>query len=184
VQDLSEDGLVVRRELGGRRGIADALAGLGEVALAEGDAGGARDFFARGLAIRRELGERHETGLVLQDLARAALAAGDPAAARDHLEESLTILQEIGARLPVASCLERLSELAHTRRQPEHADYFRAAAVRLRAGSGSRRSSPPPSSAPRPDAHAAFGRDRPAAAWAAGHAATIEEALRRAKNLA
>ena len=58
-------------------GIADSLAALGDLALAQGDPAGAMALYAEGLTLLRPTGDRHGIALCLEGMATATWAVGD-----------------------------------------------------------------------------------------------------------
>ncbi|HLW48453.1 MAG TPA: tetratricopeptide repeat protein [bacterium] len=93
---LYEESLSIYRELGDRRGLADAIHSLGFLASHEGDFPSARSFFNECLSIYHEIGARQGIAETLGTLGHVAWHQGDYASARPLLEESLTRSRELG----------------------------------------------------------------------------------------
>ena len=107
---------------------------------------------------------------------------GDAASATAHLTESLALRRELGERLGIAECLEGLATVAAGTGQPERAARLLGAAEALREAIGA-----PLPPVDRPDhddddsaTRAALGEAAFAAAWAAGRALTVEQAVAEA----
>ncbi len=104
---------------------------------------------------------------------------GDFGGARSLLEESLAIKQDLGDKLGIAECLAVLAEVASSRGQMEQAARLFGAAEALREILGAPR---PRSQRAGVERHvtgvrAALGQEAFAAAWAAGRAMTLSEAV-------
>ncbi|MEO8346217.1 MAG: tetratricopeptide repeat protein [Betaproteobacteria bacterium] len=93
---MFEASLIIRRELGDRRGIAATLNNLGNVACSQADYPRARALGEESLALLRELGNRSGVAASLSNLGNVAADQGDYAAARVLHEESLAIHRELG----------------------------------------------------------------------------------------
>jgi tetratricopeptide (TPR) repeat protein len=84
-------------DVGDRRGQADALNSLGQLATETADTGQARRHHARALTIARDLDAPLEQARALEGLGRAHLHEGNPREGYDQLCQALTIYQRIGA---------------------------------------------------------------------------------------
>jgi DNA-binding NarL/FixJ family response regulator len=121
---LFEESLAIFRELGDRRGIANALHNLGSVSRFQGDYAGAARLFDEGLALSRELGDTWGIGVALAMRGALALDLGDYERAGPLLEESLALGRKLGDTWTVAGRLGMLAELAR-----EQGQYQRARAL-------------------------------------------------------
>jgi tetratricopeptide (TPR) repeat protein len=89
-----EEALALARQRRQRKGMADILQHLGNLALRANDLDAARAYFADSVAIRRAVGIAFNVAIGLLDLARVAEAAGDLAEARALHREALALCQE------------------------------------------------------------------------------------------
>jgi predicted ATPase/DNA-binding SARP family transcriptional activator len=94
-------------------GRAKGLAGLGLMAVYQGDYETAHASHEESLAIRRALDDKAGVASSLNNLGLVATARGDYAAAQQFHSESLTLRQELGDRAGAASSLHNLGLLAH-----------------------------------------------------------------------
>jgi tetratricopeptide (TPR) repeat protein len=163
--------------------LALALCGLGDVARRRGDYAGARSFYQECGPIFHELGYLLGAVHSLNALGQGARLAGDFGAARAFLRESLTLLKEWRDAARTIECLEELAELlaAEGHREPAARQLAAAEVLREEAGHDPR----PTPGHPRyprtpPEALARRLREAFPAAWAAGRALPLEDALRAA----
>jgi tetratricopeptide (TPR) repeat protein len=106
--------LELSRERDDRYGIAAAIGGLGDIALAQRRYRTAADHFAEELAISQALGERRRAGLALFNLGRVALAIGEFDRAVERLtaaREDLDSYNAARARLELGRALAGLGRL-------------------------------------------------------------------------
>ncbi|MGA0546837.1 tetratricopeptide repeat protein [Brevundimonas sp. VNH65] len=90
-----ENALLLYKEEGFQKGIADALTGLGDVALAcNSDAKSAYHIYKKAIPFHRRIGNIAGLAGCLQTFASAALRLGDPVAARAAYEEALQLIHE------------------------------------------------------------------------------------------
>jgi tetratricopeptide (TPR) repeat protein len=176
---LHEESLAIRRELGNKWGIAGSLEHLGLVARHEGDYAAARTFYEQSLAIWREQRDNAGAANLLVDLGDVALDQGEYERAKALHGESLTLYQELRENRGIIVCLERLSGVANAQGLPSRATRLFGAAEAVREAIGYLRSS-----AGRADyghtvnsIRAALGDEAFTAAWEAGRAMTLEQAV-------
>lgn len=100
--------LVIRRELGDKRGIADMLNNLGIVLLPQGKYSEARVQHTESLDIYRELGDGWSISLSLANLGLVALDSGEYDEAETLLRESLALRREVGDEQGAAQSLNNL----------------------------------------------------------------------------
>ncbi|HET9222517.1 MAG TPA: PAS domain S-box protein [Roseiflexaceae bacterium] len=117
-----------------------------------------------------------------QGLGETALAQGDPLAARKWLAAVLRLCSELGTRMIAVWCLAGLGGAAALSHEPEQAARLWGAAHRLRAALGCR---PAPAARATLErllglARAQLGESAFAAAWAAGEAMSLEQAIAEA----
>ena len=102
---LCEESLALARELGDRRGVADALSGLALTAQRAGRPGSAGEMYAEALAMHRELGDEHAVARSLEGVGMSSYFAGDYEAARPPLEESVLLFRKLGDRQGLGAVL-------------------------------------------------------------------------------
>ena len=177
---LYEESLALRRELGDRPGIANSLCNLGYLALAEGDLGAATALLEESLALALELGDKYWTALSLLRLAKVARAEGDHGRASALDGRALTLASELGAKRALAEWLEGMARTAVAHEAFDRAVVLLGAADAVRDELGAPL---PPAERPGHEkdlaaARASLGDDAFAAAWEAGRAMPLEEAVR------
>jgi tetratricopeptide (TPR) repeat protein len=176
---LFEESLAIFREVGSTDLIAWSLGHLGEVAKDQGDCGTARALFEESLAIFRELGNKRAISASMNRLGRVAHDQGDYGAARALLTESLAISWEVGHRGGLVRDLEGLAAVAVAQAQFERAAHLFGALDELRVTVGQPRAPVERAEYERSVAavRTALGEAAFAAAWAAGRAMPLEDAV-------
>jgi DNA-binding CsgD family transcriptional regulator len=169
-------------EAGDKSALAWAILNLGRVAHTKRDDTLAQAYLAQGRELFEELNERRGIASVLLDMARVVHAQGDRARAQTYYVESLAELRVYIDALRIPECFEGLADLASTAGQPARAAGLLGAAEVLRDSYGLplppvyRASYERTVDAARAQLdEAAF-----AAAWAAGQAMTMEQAIAEA----
>jgi predicted ATPase/class 3 adenylate cyclase len=178
-RDMTSDGLTLARELGRRADIAHLLLNVGEIAAALGDPDAARHHLDEAWSIGHDLGD---TDLILPSLLQLAAVAreeGDPHTTHRLLAEGLNVAREAQDDAGLARALEGFAALALTRQQAERAARLLGTAEAIRESSNSPR---PPIAREEYEntvstVRAALGEAAFAAAWAAGQAMSLEEAV-------
>jgi tetratricopeptide (TPR) repeat protein len=178
-QSMFQEALVITRQLRETRDTAVALYGLGMVALHSGDSTAAQTLFEEALALHRGLGTRGYEATNLLGLGSVAMQRADYPTARARLAQALEILQEIGERNGVAASLELFGQLARLQGQAGRAARLFGAAEGLREAMGVLL---PPAERAEHDrsvaaARTALGEPAFAAAWAAGQAMSLDQAI-------
>jgi predicted ATPase/transcriptional regulator with XRE-family HTH domain len=173
-----EESLAIYREIGDLWSMASVLDNLGMLAARQGDLDRAEALALESLAMNRQLGDRHSTASIHLTLGTVAARRADPETARAHYLESLTIHRQRGYRGGIAASLEGLAAVAAAR-QPDLAVRLFGAAEALRAADGEPM---PPAERAAYEAGVAQARSAltPAAftaAWAAGQALPLEQAI-------
>ncbi len=175
---LYEESLAIRRETGDKRGIASSLNNLGDVIRDQGDDTAARALYEESLAIRREMGDNLGIAFSLLRLGSMTHSQGDFTDGQALLAESLSLFWKLGDRKGVTECLESLAAL--------WAGSEALKAVRLWGATQTLREllgAPLPVKAREEyelqmaRIRSALGADAFAAAWAAGHALSLEQAV-------
>ncbi len=111
-RSLHEQSLVIRRDLGDKRGITASLNNLGIVAEEQGDYEIARSLHEQSLAVGRELGDQGSIADSLNNLGAIACRQGDYETARSLFEESLTIRRQLKDKGGIADALNNLGIIA------------------------------------------------------------------------
>lgn len=127
------EALTVSRALGDTRSMGFALAGLGEVALRQGETRRAHQLVEESLELRRQLGNKWGIGVSLGISGWIAMHEGNWQQAAARLGESLAVRREIGDQSGIAWCLERLAEVAVANGQMEKGTRLFGAGAALRA---------------------------------------------------
>ena len=112
---LLEESLTLCHTLGDRRGTADALRVLGELAQRRDDAAGALARFRESLALSREAGDDNGVRWSLEDLADLAAEGGADHEAIALYEEALGLARRAGDQHSIAALLRSAGVLALTR---------------------------------------------------------------------
>ncbi|MGH2530938.1 MAG: ATP-binding protein [Thermomicrobiales bacterium] len=182
---LHEEALVLFRDLGESFWLALASCDLGILAHWQGDDSRAVGLIEEAVAGFRALDDPWGIGVALSHLALVTGDSGDQLRAADMHLESLARLRQVGSKEALVDEVARIAalavatdrataaarllgaaealnrELGYTFEQPEQARYARAAA----------------------DARAVLGDDALAAAWAAGRALSLDEAVTEAEQI-
>ena len=177
-----EESLPLSRALDDKWLISMALADLGVVARLQGDYDRAAALHTESLTLGREVGDKWRIAASLVSLGIVALQLGDYARAAALYEESLTLSQEIRDRRIVYDCLDGLAVVACAQGQYDRAARLLGAAEPLREALGF---SPVAVDRVAHEAHVAAARaglEAAAftAAWAAGQALPLDQAIEQA----
>jgi predicted ATPase/class 3 adenylate cyclase/DNA-binding CsgD family transcriptional regulator len=173
------------RDQGSRWEVYGPVSGLGVVAAARGDDVRAKALLEEGLAMARETGRKAAILTATLRLGRIAFAQGDRERAAALFKESLVLRKERGDKDGIAACLDALAGVAVTQERPERAARLFGAADVLRE---TIHTVVPPAQRAEYDRHMSTLRahlDETAlgAAWAAGRAMTLEQAIEDALAL-
>jgi tetratricopeptide (TPR) repeat protein len=179
---LVEAGLADCRARGDQAGLAQALSALGGLTLADGDHDHAGALLAEGLTQARAIATNGQPlVLPLVGLAEVARVRGDAAEAHARYREALASAREAGETRFVPWCLPGFGALAAAAGQDARAARLFGAAAALRQATGEWWV---PLHAPRADHRATVAAVRARlgnlafdAAWAAGQAMTLEQAV-------
>jgi non-specific serine/threonine protein kinase len=179
---LFAEQLGLRRELGDRHGVALAVFDLGLLALIQNDVARAAVHFAEALPFFEAIGDRRATAFTLANLAWVEMQQGDAARAAALFGRALADIRELGDREATAYLLEDVARLAQRTGREEPAARLLAAAAALRTADGIRlallhRAGHEPAVAA---AREALGEAGFAAAWEAGVALPVEDAVAEA----
>lgn len=174
-----EEALAIRREMGDRQGVATALGQLANVAWRQGDHAQARRHREESLALWRAMGSRpgviHSLG-ALGHLARDQGAYED---ARAYYTESLQVRQEFGDLYTLIQALEDFAELAAAEGEWARMTRLFGAAEAQRQGMANPLQPRERAEYERylSQARTALGEAAVAAAWEAGQAMPLEQAI-------
>jgi predicted ATPase/class 3 adenylate cyclase len=181
-----QDALDVFRHEGMKDTIAWSLLNLGRIAYVQGDLVRALRLFEESLALFRDLDYRDGVAQVLLDLARVARVQGDHNVAAERFAESLVLCREVENARDTVYCLAGLASIAAASGQPERAARLFGVAEALRESAGILL--PPVQRADYEHdvtaARAQLNEATFAAAWAAGRALSVEQAIAEALRVA
>jgi predicted ATPase/transcriptional regulator with XRE-family HTH domain len=111
-QEWLEESLVLKRELGDKKGAAEVLINLGTVAFDRGDYPRSAALESESLSLWRELGDRWGIALALNNLGITVRARGALAEAASLYEESLDLFRALEDRAGIAMVLSNLGAVA------------------------------------------------------------------------
>lgn len=178
-RSLAEESLAIRRELGNRAGVAEALNIVAIVANETGDYASARALHEEGLAIQRAVGNKWGIAAALLNLGGAMKYLGDTATARSLSLESLTLFKDLGDIRSIVETLEAIAALSKQDAAGSYSACLWGATAALREQIGA--VLPPAQLLARESEMAivreTMGEEAFVAAWDAGHAMTMEEAI-------
>ncbi len=183
---LFEESLKRSRELGDPWAEAKVLSSLGQCAYFLADYTRAQTLFEECLALLRQVGSRSHIATNQLYLGHVARRQGATARAAAHYREALALSRDLGDKLRIARGLEALGTLAADEQQPERAARLLGAASELRESLGA---SLHPLERPSVDSaiavlHQQLGEAACAAAWNAGRALSLHDAVAEALNAA
>jgi tetratricopeptide (TPR) repeat protein len=179
---LYEESLTLFRDLGDKRGIALLLTNLGEVARRQTDHERAMALYEEGVALARAIGDSWTVAVALSYLGDVARDQGNYEWAGALYTESLESYQAMGDKAGIAECLEEMASVACAQGQSERTARLCGAAATLRIAIGAPL---PPTNRDAYDhilaqARAELGNEAFAAAFAAGAALSLEQAIAEA----
>jgi predicted ATPase/DNA-binding CsgD family transcriptional regulator len=175
--------LRLRQRIGDLFGEAWASNGLASVAMLRGDAAQAQQRFEHALDIFRQLGERPTMATILDALGQVALGRGELSLARQRFEETLVLYREMDSRRGIGIALHGLARVAAADGNSSLAVRLAGAASAAHAAGGSaieliRTTGPMEEWLER--AREQLGREAAEAAWEAGRATPVEQAVAEA----
>ena len=180
-RSLFTGSLAIQESLGDTTTGTYPLKNLGIVDYLQGDLDGAEARFTEALGRFRAMGNAFGTAITLINLAGLVRRRGDFSRAAALYAEGLGLRWDDGDKVSVAGCLRGLARTAVLARQYERGVRLFAAAEALRAaiGAGEPRGHSRTEEALAP-ARTALGEDAFAAAWAAGRALPLSDAVAEA----
>jgi predicted ATPase/DNA-binding SARP family transcriptional activator len=176
---LFDESRAIYEATGDRQGAAMIQANLGNVAYWRGDVATARAMQETSLATMQELGDWWSVAYALERLGLIALDQREYETARRHYTESLRLYRDLDGRTGIAVCLKGLAVVSAATGHPDRAALLFGAAVAVYEQIGqSGFCAPVHPFYPRDPAipFAEQLRETHAAAWAAGHALSMEAA--------
>jgi tetratricopeptide (TPR) repeat protein len=179
---LSEESLALHRATGDRAGVADALAVLAEAAHALGDHSAARALYEQAWQLTREVGHPKQLPWPPHNLGCLALDRGDYPAARTLLTEALALRRTHDDTMGTLYSLLAFASLAAAEGRPARALRLGGAATQLAGVIGVRLVPTYRTGFERrlATARQALSAEAAAAAWSAGQALSLEEAVAEA----
>lgn len=177
---LYAEGAAWAREAANDSRVAACVSNLGGIARERGDLGLAKARFEESLACAQRAGNYYIAATITLNLALVARQRGEPAAA--GFRDALAIHHALGERLWVAYALAALGGLAGERGHPQRAARLLGAADALVIGTGAtlERTDQIVFDADVETAREALGEADFAAAWDAGRALSLEQAVAEA----
>lgn len=174
-----EESLAIHRATGDKRSMSAALNRLGEVARSQGDHQQAAMYYDESLNIAQELSHKSGIAIVLQNLAHVAQYQGDTAQAVARFRAGLALAQELGLKELIAACFAGLAGVAAAAGQSERAVQLFGASEALLDGIGATLEPADQADYDRSVAmtHTQFDESAFAAAWEAGRALTLDQAI-------
>lgn len=133
-----EESLVLFRDLGDRRGIADVLGNLGTISFQQGEIGWAVARHEEALALRRALGDTRGIASSLNNLGVMAQTEGEYGRAATFFAESLSLYRQMRAQRGISIALNNLGYAAWHQGEYEQAATFTEESLALRRELGDR----------------------------------------------
>lgn len=184
MEALTQEALVLLRELGDQPGLGLVFNSIGESARMSGDDERARRAYEESLAIAERTGDTRRQYYVLYNLAFIAQHEGDHQEAIRVLRRSLALCQEIGVPTEVAQELMALAGSLGALGEPTRAAHLFGAAYAILQRSGALID---PNDQPEHDRNIAFvraqlGEESFGSAWAEGRKMTLDQAVAHATS--
>ncbi len=176
------EALTIRRSVGDKWGIPHSLNNLGQLALLRQDYAQGRAYLEEALALQREIGVKNSIAHTSLNLGNVLRALGDYATARASYRDSLVTYRELGDRRMIAYLLEDIGGLLALAGETERPLRLAGAASVVRETLNTPLS---PADQRRLDealasARQALGEAGAAAAWDAGRALSLDDAMTEA----
>jgi hypothetical protein len=180
----SEEGMAVARAIKDRGYMAQALNNLGELSRCQGDDAKAEACYLESLALFRSQGSSVDIPRLHHNMAYVALHQGDLMRARALMIESLAAFRDQRSQRGVAECLAGLAAVALAYEDGTRAARLWGAAEALREAAGVAMWAADQVEYERQRAALDAGMDERAlaAAWAAGRALSLDQAIAEALN--
>ena len=175
--ELNQEALALRLEIGDQDGAAYALLLLGITALYYGSPAEAAAYLEQALSLARQVDNQAMVCTALSKLGAAVLCQGDDQLAEQYLLEGLGLYYTLRERGGSAICLNELGGLAAARKQWQRAARLLGAASVQTVGLLPLLVGPGANERYAAEARANMDEDAFAAAWAAGQAMTMDQAI-------
>jgi predicted ATPase/class 3 adenylate cyclase len=184
-QALQAESLSLMRELGNTRGIAYALFSLGALAFQQGDLDAAGLRYEESLSLMRQIEDRRGIGGVVLSLGFMAQHQGDTSQAMARFHLGLALGQELGIKDQIANCLVGLAGVAAANGKSERATRLLGASKALLDAIGVTFEPITQAEYDRSVVMTGTHLDEVtfAAAWVAGQALTLEQAIVEASDV-
>jgi len=114
-EELLHQAIRATQKLQDKKGVANTLHKMGNLAYATGDLDKARRLYRKSLKINLELGDQSGVSITLHQMAMMANATGDLEKAKSLYKESLRIKQRLKDRIGVAKTLHHMGIMAYDR---------------------------------------------------------------------
>jgi predicted ATPase/transcriptional regulator with XRE-family HTH domain/Tfp pilus assembly protein PilF len=178
-QAMYEEAVAQWRAVGDRAGLAQSLSNLAEVLQWQDRLQAAHAVTDEALALRRELADPRGIACSLVNLGRVLRRQGDLERARAALVEALELFRALAGSRDAAACLETMAEVFLEQGEHDRAAHLLAAAeaLRLRIGAARLPVERPAHEEMVAAARCALGDGHFGAAWKAGAALSLEEAI-------
>jgi tetratricopeptide (TPR) repeat protein len=176
---MYQEGLDLLQEVGDKNGLLWVLIGLGRIALHQGDHQHALAILQESFALAREVSQKHTAGIALAAAADVMCAVANYAGALAFYRESLTVLARPGRGPELAQCLEGMARVARGLGQHMRAAYLYGTADAMRRSRGMPLpiADGPAYAREISSLRAALGDGVLTAAWKAGQAMGLEQAI-------
>jgi tetratricopeptide (TPR) repeat protein/class 3 adenylate cyclase len=126
VKSLLDQAEPIMRDTGNKRRLSGALAGEGQLLLAQDDLKGAREKYQEGLNINNEIGDKVDIASFQVTLANITIEQGDPASAETLLHPAISefraeeaVDEEIGAHAVLAQALLLTGKTVNAKKEAE-----------------------------------------------------------------
>ncbi len=116
-----EESLILFRELGSKREIAEVLNDRAEVAARQGHYPEARTLIDEAMRLSKELNDKWRMALSLRTLGSIARRQHEPGGGATFIKESLSLFRELGNKFGIIVCLEKLAGVEESQGRPRRA---------------------------------------------------------------
>ena len=138
-KEYLQKALVIRTEIGDRKGVAADYGNLGTVFYLLGQYDMSREYLQKALVIRTEIGDRKGNAADYRNLGTVFYSLGQYDKAKEYLQKALVIRTEIGDREGVATDYENLGIVFHLLGQYDKAKKYLQKALVIRTEIGDRK---------------------------------------------
>ena len=135
----SEESLIISKEIGDKKGIAESINSLGNISNYQGDLEQAMKYYKESLAIFKEIGDKIGIAGSIQNLGMIMRNLGDYEQAKKLYEESLAMGKEIGDKNRIADSINNLGYVAVIQGDFEQAKKYLEESLDIRIETGDKR---------------------------------------------